>query len=282
MNDRSPDPLSAPAARSAGASAGPRTRPPAGIVKNPTKTYRLLSVVIPCYNERATLEKVLDLVVASPIAMPMEIVLVDDGSRDGTPDVIRALAARFPERQRAREGRCTFKPVFHEKNRGKGAALRTGFAAATGDIILVQDADLEYDPEDYPALVKPITDGVAKVVYGSRWFNRHFHHRLDGQFWFLLGNYILTWMTNLLYNAHITDEATCYKVFDAEVLRSLPLRCEGFEFCPEVTAKALRAGHKIWEVPIYYYPRSIEEGKKIRYTHGIEAAWVLLKHRFVR
>ncbi len=251
-------------------------------MRHPTKAYRTLSVVIPCYNETATLRPLLEKIVAIPLPLTMEIFIVDDGSREDTRELIRAVEREFPATPAGRAGRHTLRALFHQTNRGKGAALRTGFAAATGDIILVQDADLEYDPEDYPALIKPITDGVAHVVYGSRWFNRHFHHRLKGQFWFLVGNWVLTVLTNILYRANITDEATCYKVFDADVLRSITLTCEGFEFCPEVTAKVRRAGHKIWEVPVYYYPRTIEEGKKIRYTHGIQAAWTLIKHRFVR
>jgi len=248
----------------------------AGIVRDRSKTYRSLSIVIPCFNERRWLPQILERVVASPVDLDRQVVVVDDGSNDGS----QALLKELVETHRGRP-RLEFEVIFHEHNRGKGAALRTGFAAASGDIILVQDADLEYDPEDYPGLTKPIVDGVAKVVYGSRWFNRHFHVAHQERFWFMIGNFVVTHMANLLYRAHITDNATGYKVFDAEVLKSLPLRCERFEFCSEVTAKLRKRGHKIWEVPIYYYPRSIAEGKKIGFGDAVEAVWTLIKYRFV-
>ncbi len=245
----------------------------AGIVHDRSKAYRRLSIVIPCFNERQTLEAIFERVLAAPVAMQKEIVLVDDGSTDGSADLVRELASRH------RNDDTRIVAAYHERNRGKGAALRTGFRVATGHIVLVQDADLEYDPGDYAALVKPIVDGVAKVVYGSRWFNRHFHVPHPERAPFMVGNWIVTQTANLLFRAHVTDCATCYKAFDAEVLRSLDLRCEGFEFCPEVTARVRQRGHLIWEVPIYYYPRSIAEGKKIRARDGLVAVWTLVKCR---
>jgi glycosyltransferase involved in cell wall biosynthesis len=253
----------------------PADRAPAGIIRNPTRDYRTLSVVIPCFNERMTIAAIVERVLAAPLGLPKEIVIVDDASADGSADLIRELAARY-----AGSPAGSIVTAFHEENRGKGAALRTGFALATGDIIVVQDADLEYDPNDFAALVKPIVDGVAKVVYGSRWLNRHFHVPLPGRFWFMAGNWVVTVVANLLYGAHVTDLATCYKAFDAEVLRRVPLRCDGFEFCPEVTVGVRKQGHKIWEVPIYYYPRSVAEGKKIRAKDGLALLWTLVRYRW--
>ncbi len=234
-----------------------------------------LSVVMPCYNEAATLHAIVARVLrVQPrlFGLHLELVLVDDCSSDGTRDMIADLATRDIG------ANCTIRACYHETNSGKGAALRTGFAAATGDIVLVQDADLEYDPADYPALIRPIVDGVARVVYGSRWINRHFL-TINTNFLFRLGTGVVTWFTNVLYRSRLTDEPTCYKVFDADLLREIHLRCEGFEFCPEVTAKVLKRGVKIWETPIYYNPRTIAEGKKIKYRDGIVALWTLLKYR---
>jgi len=241
----------------------------------PVARYRRLSIVIPCFNERATLETLIGRVLASPVHLDKEIVIVDDGSTDGSADIVRQTRAKH-----AGDPNCSIVTAFHATNRGKGAALRTGLAMTTGDVILVQDADLEYDPRDYPALVRPIVDGIASVVYGSRWLNRHFDAPNPDRRWFVVGNWILTRLANLLYGAHISDEAVCYKVFDARVLKQIPLRCERFEFCPEVTAKVRKLGHKIWEVPVRYDPRSIAAGKKIRWVDGIQAAWVLIRYRF--
>ena len=254
----------------------PGTRPtPIGTAHAPAR-YRTLSIIIPCFNEHATLATLVDRVIASPVALRKEIVIVDDGSTDGSADIVRSLAETH------RAAPATLVTAFHERNRGKGAALRTGLAAATGDIVIVQDADLEYDPGDYPALVKPIVDGTAKVVYGSRWLNRHVNPPPPERRWFVIGNWIVTQVANLLFDAHVTDNATCYKAFDAEVLKSIRLRCERFEFCPEVTARVRQQGHRIWEVPIYYSPRSGAEGKKIRARDGLEAIWTLVRCRFTR
>ncbi len=235
-------------------------------VTEPATARPLLSVLVPAYNEKETIEQILDRVRAVPI--DKEIVVVDDGSTDGTRDILQRLAAADPK----------LRVVMQPKNRGKGAAIRTAIEHARGRICIVQDADLEYDPNDYPALVAPIVEGRAKVVYGSRPLHPENHYPFDKH---RVASQLLTWFTNALYLCRITDEPTCYKVFDTDLLKSLPLRCEGFEFCPEVTAKVRRRGHRIVEVPIRYYKRSVEEGKKIRAKDAFVAFWTLLKHRFV-
>jgi dolichol-phosphate mannosyltransferase len=222
-----------------------------------------LTVIIPAYNESATVGEILDRVLASPI--DLEAIVVDDGSTDATP---QALAC-FRDDPRV-------VIVRHERNLGKGAAIRTGIAHARGDITLVQDADLEYDPGDYEKLLAPFDDPGVSVVYGSR----RLMPNPDSSAIFKMGGVSLTWITNLLYGTGITDEPTCYKAFRSELLRSLPLKCEGFEFCPEVTALVARRGYRIHEVPIRYYPRSIAEGKKIRLSDWFKAVATLLGNRF--
>lgn len=232
-----------------------------------TKTS-ILSVVIPVYNECATIREVIGRVQAVEIPdMSIEVILVDDGSTDGTRDVLQ-------------EFRDTCTVVFHEGNHGKGAALRTGFERVTGDIVIVQDADLEYFPEDYPILVKPIQDGIARVVYGSRRLRKE--NQQHSGIAFFLGGVTLTILTNLLYGIKISDEPTCYKVFEASLLREIPLVCSRFEFCPEVTAKVARRKIPIHEVPIRYAPRSVSEGKKIGWKDAVEAIWTLLRYRVGR
>ncbi len=226
----------------------------------------LLSVLIPAYNEINSIDILLEKIQAVPI--DKEIIIVDDGSTDGTRERLDTFRS-IPN----------VKVVFHEKNQGKGAAIRTAILHMTGDIAIVQDADLEYEPQDYLALVKPIAEGSEQVVYGSRFLkpeNRHSY------FSFYIGGQVVTLLTNILYNQRLTDEPTCYKVFDAAFLRSIPLDCTRFEFCPEVTAKVAKRGIRIKELPISYYPRSIAEGKKISWLDGIEAIWVLLKYRIVK
>jgi len=224
----------------------------------------LLSVLIPAYNEvnniQDILKKILD------ISIPKEIIVVDDGSTDGTRKLLETLKSDI------------IKVVFHEKNQGKGQAIRTAIEHSKGDIIIIQDADLEYDPQDYHKLIPVIESGKEKVVYGSRFLNKQNKH---SYFSFFLGGQVVTWITNILYFQTLTDEPTCYKVFDAKLLKSIKLNCTGFEFCPEVTAKVAKLGYKIPEVPISYYPRSINEGKKINWKDGVEAIWVLFKYRFV-
>jgi len=232
-----------------------------------------LSVIVPVFNERANIEEVIRRVkaVELPDGLEREIVVVDDGSTDGTTEIL--------ERYRGDE---VIKVHLSGENFGKGTAIRVGIGYAAGDVILIQDADLEYDPADYPALLRPILDGAATVVYGSRFRGRYEGLRAPPGMRFpnWLINKILKWEANLLYRAGITDEATAYKVFCADVLKTLDLRASRFEFCPEVTAKVCRAGQRIHEVPITYQARSVAEGKKIRWQDGVHAVWTLLKYRF--
>ncbi|MBK8430201.1 MAG: glycosyltransferase family 2 protein [Chloroflexi bacterium] len=227
-----------------------------------------LSVVIPVYNERETLAEIVQAVLATEMAY--EIILVDDGSKDGTRDLYPQIEALAP---------TIIRVILHEKNLGKGGALQTGFRAATGDIIIIQDADLEYDPRDYPAMIRPIVEGKAAVVYGSR-----FRGGPSKTMFFMnmVGNKFLTLMANILYNTILTDIETCYKAFRADVIKGIPIRSRGFDFEPEITAKVLKRGHRIYEVPISYNGREYEEGKKIRpWRDGPIALWCLVKYRFV-
>ncbi len=224
-----------------------------------------LSVIIPCYNEKATIEEIVRRVKA--MEMAHEIIIVDDGSVDGTRDILRDKL----------QGDPLVRIIFHEVNQGKGAAVRTGFAAATGDIVLIQDADLEYDPRDYPSLLRPIQEGITKVVYGSRFRGGPTKTMF---FWNMVANRMLTLITNILYNTILSDMETCYKVFRREVVQQLPLRSRRFEFEPEITAKVLKRGYRIYEVPISYNGREWTEGKKIKWYDGPIAAWTLLRYRF--
>jgi glycosyltransferase involved in cell wall biosynthesis len=223
----------------------------------------LLSVVMPVYNELATIDEIIPRVLAVP--MRIELVVVDDCSTDGT-------RARLLDLQREH----SFTLLLQDHNQGKGAALRRGFAAVTGDIVAIQDADLEYSPEEFPQLADLIIEGRADVVYGSRFLGRHrvflFTH--------YLGNRVLTLITNVLYNTMLTDMETCYKVMRREVLQGLNLESNGFGIEPEMTAKIFKRGYRVYEVPITYDGRSYEEGKKISWKDGVVALWVLLKHRF--
>ncbi|MCJ7718009.1 MAG: glycosyltransferase family 2 protein [Anaerolineales bacterium] len=224
-----------------------------------------LSVIIPIYNEIFTLEEIISRVQATGI--PEEIVLVDDGSIDGTKDIVKKF-----------DGKEGFKVVLHEKNQGKGAAVRSGLDAATGDVLLIQDADLEYDPRDYPALLEPIIDGIADVVYGSRFLGAS---RRVAMFWHMVANKLLTLFTNILYDTILTDMETGYKVFKKQVVEDMPLHAKRFEFEPEFTAKILKRKYRIFEVPIKFNPRDYEEGKKIGLSDAFEAIWALIKYRFV-
>lgn len=222
-----------------------------------------LSVIIPCYNERSTIEAIVAAVNAVQIAS--EIIIVDDGSTDGTRDILKQW-----------EQDPLVKVIYHEANQGKGAAVRTGFERAKGDVFLIQDADLEYDPREYPSLLKPIEEGRAVVVYGSRFLGGP---RKAMNFWNMVANKGLTLITNILYNSILSDMETCYKVFRAEVVRGIKLRSRRFEFEPEITAKVLKRGYRIYEVPISYNGREWSEGKKIKWTDAPIAAWTLLRYR---
>ena len=231
-----------------------------------------ISIVIPVYNERRTLDRLLQRVAAAPLpaGCEREVIVVDDGSTDGSGALV--------DEQRARGLAVAHYSIVHA---GKGAALRAGIARATGEIVLVQDGDLEYDPGDYLRILAPIVDGSADVVYGSRFMPAVRAANVKGMKWpNWIANRILTATANILFNVGITDEATAYKAFRAEVIRSVRLRAVRFEFCPEVTAKLSRLGYRIHEVAIGYSARGIEEGKKIRWQDGVEAFWTLLKYRF--
>ena len=223
-----------------------------------------LSIIVPVYNEAATIEELITRVRATGRAN--EIIVVDDGSTDQTPQILARLKV----------GRPPLNLLRHEFNRGKGAGVRTGLAAVTGDLVLVQDADLEYDPADYPALLAPFEDPAVTVVYGSRNLQRN----PRSSFAFYWGGRLLSWVTNWLNGTHLTDEATGYKVFKTAILRDVGLETDGFEFCPEVTTKLLQRGEQIHEVPISYNPRSWDEGKKIRWYDGLIAIWTMVKYRF--
>jgi glycosyltransferase involved in cell wall biosynthesis len=226
-------------------------------------TDPLLSVVMPVFNERATIEEIIPRVLAVPLRI--ELIVVDDGSTDGTRDLLTALQKQH-----------TFKLIFQPKNGGKGAALRRGFQDVTGDLVVIQDADLEYSPEELPDLIDVICKGRADVVYGSRFLGRHrvflFTH--------YLGNRLLTSITNVLYNTMLSDMETCYKVMRTDVLRSFSLEANGFGIEPELTAKIFKRHYRVYEVPISYDGRGYEEGKKITWRDGVVALWVLLKFRF--
>jgi glycosyltransferase involved in cell wall biosynthesis len=224
-----------------------------------------LSVIIPVYNEVKSIQVILKRVQDTNLVH--EIVVVDDGSKDGTRDVLATL-----------DGKNGVRVILHEHNKGKGAAVRTGMAAALGDIFLIQDADLEYDPRDYPLLLQPIEEGLADVVYGSRFLGRA--HRVT-MFWHLVANKMLTFMTNILYNTILTDMETGYKVFRREILNGMILRANSFDFEPEFTAKILKRHFRIFEVPITFNPRDYTEGKKIKLKDAFEAVWTLFKYRFV-
>lgn len=224
-----------------------------------------LSVIIPIYNEISSFSTLLERVLATKLAE--EIILVDDGSTDGTRDLLSSL-----------EGTPGIRIIYHPRNLGKGAAVRSGISAATGSVVLIQDADLEYDPRDYPALLKPIEEGRADVVYGSRFLGGP---RRVTMFWHMLANKFLTLTTNLLYDTILSDMETGYKVFRKEVLQNIKLRANRFDFEPEFTAKILRQKVRIFEVPISFNPRDYADGKKIRFADAFAAFWALLKYRFV-
>ena len=224
-----------------------------------------LSVIIPVYNEVGNIEEILKRVKATKKAA--EIIVVDDGSLDGTRDLLKKM-----------DGKEKVRVILHEKNQGKGAAVRTGLNAAAGEILLIQDADLEYDPRDYPVLLQPLEEGIADVVYGSRFLGGP---RRVTMFWHMIANKMLTFMTNILYDTILSDMETGYKVFRRKVVDDMKLRSKRFDFEPEFTAKVLKRHHRIYEVPISFNPRDYSQGKKIKLKDAFEAVWTLLKYRFV-
>ncbi|HEY3380367.1 MAG TPA: glycosyltransferase family 2 protein [Vicinamibacterales bacterium] len=223
----------------------------------------LLSVVMPVYNERETIEEIVRRVLAVPVRV--QLIVVDDGSKDGTRDILTTLRRELG-----------FELIFQERNQGKGAALRRGFSEVKGDLVVIQDADLEYSPEEYPQLIELICQGRADVVYGSRFLGRHrvfmFSH--------YLGNLLMTFVTNVLYNTMLTDMETCYKVMRSEIAHGLNLKSNGFGIEPEMTAKIFKRGYRVYEIPITYDGRGYDQGKKITWRDGVVALWVLLRFRF--
>lgn len=224
-----------------------------------------ITVIIPAFNEKNTIQEIVRRVQA--MKMVDEIIIVDDGSTDGTRDLISNM-----------DGKNNVRIILHEKNLGKGAAVRTGISAATGEVLMIQDADLEYDPREYPNLMKPIEEGMADVVYGSRFLGAPHRAIL---FWNMVANKLLTLMTNILYNTILTDMETGYKVFKREVVADMKIHAKRFDFEPEFTAKILKKNVRVFEVPITFNPRDYSEGKKIKMRDAFEAVWTLIKYRFV-
>jgi glycosyltransferase involved in cell wall biosynthesis len=231
-----------------------------------TPQYRSLSVIVPVYNERNTVAEIIRRIRATEIPLDLEVIVVDDGSSDGTDKVLGVL------------GDSTVRVIKHEVNQGKGAAISTGMAAATGDLVIVQDADLEYDPGDWPRLFDPVFKGKAQVVYGSR-FTGERRNMLPSHW---LGNRFLTLATNILYRSTLSDMETCYKLFDRRVLEGITIRSKRFDFEPEITAKVLRRGYRIYEVPVSYAGRELSEGKKISWRDGFGALLALIRYRVTR
>jgi len=232
----------------------------------PQRTYHSLTVIMPVFNERATVAEVIRRMRAVDVPLTLQIIAVDDGSSDGSDKVLGALED------------STVRVLRHKRNQGKGAAVRTALAESRGDLVLIQDADLEYDPNDWPKLLDPILRGKARVVYGSRFTGER--KNMLPLHW--VGNRLLSLVTNVLYSSTLSDMETCYKLFDAQVLEGLTIESDRFDFEPEITAKVLRRGHRIYEVPISYAGREHDEGKKITWRDGVGALKALVKYRFTR
>ncbi|MDQ3979747.1 MAG: glycosyltransferase family 2 protein [Actinomycetota bacterium] len=228
--------------------------------------YHSLSVIVPVFNERATVAEIVRRMRRVELPLDLEIIMVNDASVDGTAEILQALED------------STVRVVHHDSNAGKGAAVRTGLDHARGDLILIQDADLEYDPDDWPKLLNPVLKGKAEVVYGSRFTGEH----RNMLFTHWVGNRFLSLVTNVLYNTTLSDMETCYKLFERKALEGIDLHSDGFDFEPEITAKVLRKGYRIYEVPISYAGREYDEGKKITWKDGFVALWALIKYRFWR
>ncbi|MFO7743530.1 MAG: glycosyltransferase family 2 protein [Anaerolineae bacterium] len=234
----------------------------------PSEIVRRLSVIIPVYNEAETVAPLIERVLAVDLGdIEREVIVVNDGSTDETGEVLNRVLRRWPG---------VVEVVHHEQNKGKGAAIRTALERVTGDVVITQDADLEYDPREYPKLLALFENPCVRVVYGSR--NLRKNPRSSWHFYW--GGRLVSWVANLLYGSNLTDEPTGYKLFRTGLLRSLDLQADGFAFCPEVTGKVLRRDIEIHEVPITYQPRGLDEGKKINWKDGLQAVWVLLKQRF--
>ena len=233
-----------------------------------SNTFKRISIIIPVFNEVSTLDTILGRVKGVNLDLEREIILVDDFSTDGTRDLIKS----YQDSQ--------IKKIFHDRNQGKGAALRSGFKTATGDIVLIQDADLEYDPGEYPKLLAPILSGKADVVYGSRFQGSEPHRVL--YFWHFVGNRILTLISNMFTNINLTDMETCYKVFRKPVLDNIEIQENRFGFEPEITAKVARQGCRIFEVGISYSGRSYEDGKKISWRDGLRALWCIVRYNLIK
>jgi glycosyltransferase involved in cell wall biosynthesis len=230
------------------------------------RTYSTLSVIMPVFNERTTVAEILRRMRAVELPVTLQVIVVDDGSSDGSDKVLKALED------------STVRLISHPHNLGKGAAIRTGMKAATGDLLLIQDADLEYDPDDWPRLLEPILKGKARVVYGSRFTGER--KNMMPLHWF--GNRLLSLVTNVLYSSTLSDMETCYKLFDAQAIEGMTIVSDRFDFEPEITAKVLRRGHRIYEVPISYAGREVHEGKKITWRDGFSALRALVRFRFTK